>query len=55
MQADLKTSEADEAPLTISPEKVCFIIFKAREFDAKDETTEPDPIQSVGRQRHQRA
>lgn len=33
-----------EAPeLTISPEKVCFIIIKAREFDAKDEVTEPDP------------
>lgn len=33
----------DEGPLTISPEKVCFIIIKAREFDAKDEVTEPDP------------
>ena len=29
--------------LTISREKVCFIIIKAREFDAKDEVTEPDP------------
>lgn len=29
--------------LTISVEKVCFIIVKAREFDAKDATTEPDP------------
>ncbi len=29
--------------LTISPEKVCFVIIKAREFDAKDEATEPDP------------
>jgi hypothetical protein len=36
-------AETDEAPLTISPEKVCFIIIKAREFDAKDEVTEPDP------------
>ncbi len=35
--------EAADQPLTISPEKVCFIIFKAREFDAKDEITEPDP------------
>ena len=36
---------ADEpAPvLTISPEKVCFIIVKAREFDAKDALTEPNP------------
>ena len=35
----------DEAPvdLTVSPEKVCFLIMKAREFDAKDETTDPDP------------
>lgn len=33
----------DKSPLTISPEKVCFIIVKAREFDAKDEITEPDP------------
>ena len=33
----------DESPLTISPEKVCFIIVKAKEFDAKDEETEPDP------------
>jgi hypothetical protein len=29
--------------LTISPEKVCFIIVEAREFDAKDAMTEPDP------------
>jgi hypothetical protein len=29
--------------LTISPEKVCFIIIKARAFDAKDEVSEPDP------------
>lgn len=28
--------------LTISPEKVCFIIIKAREFDAKDVETMPD-------------
>ncbi|HEY7663663.1 MAG TPA: DUF3775 domain-containing protein [Xanthobacteraceae bacterium] len=36
---------ADEegATLSISPEKVCFIIIKAREFDAKDAVTEPDP------------
>jgi hypothetical protein len=29
--------------LQISPEKVCFVIIKAREFDAKDLVTEPDP------------
>ena len=47
MQEQLQQTEAtaneDELPLTISPEKVCFIIIKAREFDAKDEVTEPDP------------
>jgi hypothetical protein len=47
MQERLKGAEAagneDESPLTISPEKVCFIIIKAKEFDAKDEMTEPDP------------
>jgi hypothetical protein len=35
--------DADDMPsLTVSPEKVCFIVFKAREFDAKDEVTDPD-------------
>jgi len=38
-----RETPADESPLTISPEKVCFVIVKAREFDAKDEVTEPDP------------
>ncbi len=33
----------DRATLSISPEKVCFIIVKVREFGAKDEVTEPDP------------
>jgi hypothetical protein len=28
--------------LTIGTEKVCFIIIKAREFDAKDAVTDPD-------------
>ncbi len=36
-------AEEGESQLTISPEKVCFIIIKAKEFDAKDEMTEPDP------------
>jgi hypothetical protein len=37
--------DADDSSdkLTISPEKVCFVIIKAREFDAKDEVTEPNP------------
>ena len=38
-----ETRAASEPPeLAISPEKVCFIIVKAREFDAKDIVTEPD-------------
>ncbi|MFZ1101947.1 MAG: DUF3775 domain-containing protein [Hyphomicrobiaceae bacterium] len=35
-------SDEDMPALAISPEKVCFVIFKAREFDSKDEVTEPD-------------
>ena len=36
----------DDGPpvdLAISPEKVCFLVVKAREFDAKDAVSEPDP------------
>src|SRR5262249_54932740 len=33
--------EPREGALTVSPEKVFFIIVKAREFDAKDEVTDP--------------
>ena len=43
LQQTEETANEDELPLTISAEKVCFIIIKAREFDAKDEVTEPDP------------
>ena len=43
MQDESGEAGTDEAAITISPEKVCFIIVKAREFDAKDEVTEPDP------------
>ncbi len=32
----------DAATLTISPEKVCYVIIKAREFDAKNDVTDPD-------------
>jgi Protein of unknown function (DUF3775) len=41
-RADEDAQELTPA-LTISPEKVCFIIIKAKEFGAKDEVTEPDP------------
>lgn len=37
-----KLSSEELPPLTISPEKVCFVIVKAREFDAKDVVTDPD-------------
>jgi Protein of unknown function (DUF3775) len=38
-------AEREDTPieLNISPEKVCYIIVKAREFDAKVEPVEPDP------------
>lgn len=35
--------EATAPELSVSPEKVCYIIIKAREFDAKVEPVEPDP------------
>jgi uncharacterized protein DUF3775 len=35
--------DEEDGPLSISPEKVCFLIVKAREFDVKDTVTEPDP------------
>ena len=40
-RSEILTEDAET--LTISPEKVCFIIVKAREFDAKDQVTDPDP------------
>jgi hypothetical protein len=43
MQGEPQAVDTDEVTLAISPEKVCFIIVKAQEFDAKDELTEPDP------------
>ena len=35
--------ETGEPELTISPEKICFLIIKAREFDAKEDPSESDP------------
>jgi hypothetical protein len=37
----IETSEPTE--IQISPEKVCFVVIKAHEFDVKDAVTEPDP------------
>jgi len=39
----IEPKDETPVPITISPEKVCFVIVKAREFDAKDAVTEPDP------------
>jgi Protein of unknown function (DUF3775) len=36
-------ADEDAQLLTISPEKVCSVIIKAKEYDAKDEVTEVDP------------
>jgi len=36
-------SGESSSAVTISPEKVCFVIIKARQFDAKDAMTEPNP------------
>lgn len=38
-----KLESYDATSLAISPETVCFIIIKAKEFDAKDAVTEPEP------------
>jgi hypothetical protein len=41
--AQIEAGSGDDLPtLTISPEKICFIVVKAREFDVKDAVTEPD-------------
>ncbi|MCB5945608.1 DUF3775 domain-containing protein [Acidocella sp. KAb 2-4] len=43
LQAQSEDAMADEPTLSIPLETICFIITKAREFDAKDEVSEPDP------------
>lgn len=45
----MKTTESknDGPALAISPEKVCFIIVKARELDVKDAVTNPDESSSA--------
>jgi hypothetical protein len=43
MADEMADEDVDDTPdLSISPEKVCYIIAKAREFDAKDVVTDPD-------------
>jgi hypothetical protein len=44
MQAKtVRDAIAEDVSLAISSEKVCFVIMKAREFDAKEEPSEEDP------------
>lgn len=38
-----RESDPEEPVLTVSPETVAFVIAKMREFDVKDEVTDPDP------------
>lgn len=40
--SDPSLPSADTPPLTISPDKVCWFIVKAREFDVKEGATDPD-------------
>jgi Protein of unknown function (DUF3775) len=41
--ADANLEKTEDTPdLVISPDKVCYIIAKAREFDVKDVVTDPD-------------
>jgi len=42
-----KSGPSDVPELTISPEKACFIIIKAREFDVKDAVTNPGESSSA--------
>jgi len=39
----MQTTNDNPAEISISPEKVCYIIIKAREYDVKVEPVEPDP------------
>ena len=40
--AEAKDTDDTLPTLSISPEKVCYIVVKAREFDVKDVVTDPD-------------
>lgn len=46
-------SETDNGPaLAIPVDKVCWIIIKAREFDVKNEQSEPDPASNTSENVH---
>jgi hypothetical protein len=40
---ELPVVKENDSELNISPEKICYIIIKAREFDVKVEPVEPEP------------
>ena len=40
--ADPEGPEGEVVDLAISPEKVCYLVIKAREFDVKDAVTDPN-------------
>ena len=42
MPDNIKSAAQTPPELSISPDKVCFIVVKARDFDAKDVVTDPD-------------
>lgn len=42
IRVDTAPEDDISPPLTIATDKVCFVIYKAREFDVKDAVTEPD-------------
>jgi hypothetical protein len=47
-EVHMETTESNNVPtLAISPEKACFIIVKAREFDVKDAVTNPGESSSA--------
>jgi len=43
MKRGIGTEESQTPELAVPLETVCFIIMKARQFDVKEEVTEPDP------------
>jgi Protein of unknown function (DUF3775) len=43
MKRGIGADDEDGPDLTVPLKTVCFIIMKAREFDAKEEVSEPDP------------
>ncbi len=42
MPDNIKSAAQTPPELSISPDKVCFIVVEARDFDAKDVVTDPD-------------